>query len=219
MQDLPVLGRVGLILVDLQNDFCHPEGFFAQRLGFVPTAPLEQLIHNVNEMVAAARSGGRPIIWLRNVWRNADDVGVLAARRPLLKEEGCREGSWGADLLTGLDVRPSDTIIDKRRFSGFYGTKLEEDLRDAGIQSLVIGGVRTDYCVESTVRDAFFRDFQVFVVQDAVASYVPELEEATLRQVRDVFGWVITTREATELLEDPAAEAVADDYSAATAGS
>jgi nicotinamidase-related amidase len=92
--------------------------------------------------------------------------------------------------VEGLDVEQGDAHVTKPRFSGFYETELEETLRRLGVTTLVTAGVRTDFCVESTVRDAFFRDFDVVVVEDAVAGYFAELHDNSLRLMQTVFARV-----------------------------
>jgi ureidoacrylate peracid hydrolase len=141
-------------------------------------------------------------VWLRNVWRDAGEIGVLAERRPLLRQTGCRAGTWGAELLDDLAVQVTDTIIDKRRFSGFFGTDLERLLGESGARSVVIAGVRTEHCVESTVRDAFFRDYRVLVPDDAVISYERDLHDGSLRVMGDTFAWVMPTEAVLGLLSD-----------------
>jgi ureidoacrylate peracid hydrolase len=188
-----------LVLIDLQNDYCHADGAFA-RAGFV-VADLSALTAATNALIAAARTAGVPVIWTTTVWRDAADVGRLAQRSPFLAADGLRPGGWGVQILDALDVDPArDTIVEKRRFSAFHETTLERTLTDAGAETLVVGGVRTDFCVESTVRDAFFRDYDVFVVEPATAGYVPALHEHSLRLMNTVFAQLVDVEEAGELM-------------------
>jgi len=186
-----------LALIDLQHDYCHPDGVFA-RAGFT-VDDLDGLVAATNQLIAAARAGGVPVIWTATTWKDGDDVGLLAKRSPFLAAGGLRPGTWGWQILDGLDYDASaDTVIEKRRFSAFHETGLTAALGDAEV--LVVGGVRTDFCVESTVRDAFFRDYDVFVVRDAVAGFVPALHEHSLRLMNTVFAQVVAADEASALL-------------------
>ncbi|RIV40028.1 cysteine hydrolase family protein [Micromonospora radicis] len=187
-----------LVVVDVQNDFCHPDGVFA-RAGFALTG-LAELIVNVNTLVRAARDGGRPVVWIRMEWSDDESVGVLAERSRFLRREGLRAGTWGSELVDGLDVSAEDLVVTKQRFSAFYRTDLESRLRGRGVTTLVTAGVRTDFCVESTVRDAFFRDFRVVVAQDATASYVDDLHANSLRVMNTVFAQVTELAPAAEIL-------------------
>lgn len=189
----------GLLLIDLQNDFIHPNGLFA-RNGLRVTG-LDALLDSVNQLVAAAREAGRPVYWVTMVWDSAEDGGLLVERSPMKDiADAHRRGSWGACLHERLDVQAEDRIVEKRRFSAFFDTDMHDILRRDGISSLVVGGVRTDFCVESTVRDAFFHDYAVSVVEPAVAGYVPDLHANSLRQMGTVFAQVVPIATAKSLL-------------------
>ena len=104
--------------------------------------------------------------------------------------KGLRTGTWGAQPVDGLDVSSEDHVMTKKRFSSFHETELDQVLTDTGVDTLVVADVRTDFCVESTVRDAFFRDFDVVVARDAVAGFFPDLHDASLRVMDTVFASV-----------------------------
>lgn len=188
-----------LLLIDLQNDFCHPDGAFAA--GGLRVPDLDGLLAAVNTLVAAARRAGSPVIWVRMVYESEADVGLLASRGPGIANHALRRGTWGAELLSGLEVGADDHFVDKRRFSAFFQTRLERLLRRLEVTGLVVGGVRSDFCVESTVRDAFFRDLPVTVAADATAGFVAELHQASLRVMGTVFADVVDLAEATRRLQ------------------
>ncbi|WP_433248186.1 cysteine hydrolase family protein [Streptosporangium sp. CA-135522] len=191
---------VALIVIDMQNDYCHPDGVFARAGLTVDRLP--ELVDGVNTLVAAARAGGRPIVWVRMEWSDDDQVGLLGERSPFLRRAGLRAGTWGSELLSGLDARGDDIVTTKPRFSAFFETPLEDLLRERGVGRIVVVGVRTDFCVESTVRDAFFRDLEVVVVADAVAGYFEELHRGSLRVMGTVFADVVDLDAGTALLRD-----------------
>jgi ureidoacrylate peracid hydrolase len=180
--------RTAVVVIDVQNDYCEPAGVFAQ--AGLRVEGLAELVGRINVLVAAARAAGSPVVWVRMEWPDDASVGILAERSPFLRSAGLRGGTWGAELVEGLDVEPGDVQVTKPRFSGFYETELEETLRGLGVTTLVTAGVRTDFCVESTVRDAFFRDFDVVVAEDAVAGYFAELHDNSLRLMQTVFARV-----------------------------
>ena len=197
--------RVALVLVDLQNDFCHPDGVFHR--ADLRLAERERLVECINTLAAAARAGGHLVMWTKMTWSDDREVGLLAKRSPFLAHEGLRRGTWGAELLSELDVDETDEIIEKPRFSAFFSTDIDARLQAATIETLVVAGVRTDFCVESTVRDALFRDLEVFVPADAVGGYVADLHEHSLRLMGTVFASVVSTRDAVGLLQQSPVQA------------
>ncbi|MFB4311263.1 cysteine hydrolase family protein [Actinomadura sp. GTD37] len=190
-----------LLVIDMQNDYCHPDGVFAGA-GLRVTG-LDGLVRNVNTLAEAARSAGRPVIWVRMEWAEDAEVGLLAERSPFLRERGLRRGTWGAELVAGLDRAPGDHEIVKPRFDAFHRTGLDELLRDLGVRTLVFAGVRTDFCVESTVRAAFFRDLRAVVAREAVAGYVEDLHLNSLRLMGTVFADVVSADDAAAALAAP----------------
>jgi ureidoacrylate peracid hydrolase len=198
LAETPGPTRAALLVIDLQNDFCHTDGVFARAKG-MRVDDLSGLLARVGRLVRAARAAHVGVIWTRMVWDSDDEVGLLG-RGGFLAKEGLRRGTWGAELLSGLDVRRDDAVVDKKRFSAFFATDLERLLLDRGIGRLYVAGVRTDYCVESTVRDAFFRDLDAIVVRDCVAGYFDALHESSLTEMATIFAEVIDCEAAVERL-------------------
>jgi ureidoacrylate peracid hydrolase len=191
-------GGPALVVIDMQNDYCHADGVFAA--AGLRIAELDDLVRQVNSLVAAARAADRPVFWVRMEWTGDSDVGLLAERSSFLRHTGLRAGEWGSRLLAGLDRRPHDHEVVKTRFSAFHRTPLELLLARLGVDTLVLAGVRTDFCVESTARDAFFRDLRVVIAREAVAGYVDELHGASLRVLATVFANVVPVSAAAGLL-------------------
>ncbi|HLV71859.1 MAG TPA: isochorismatase family cysteine hydrolase [Vulgatibacteraceae bacterium] len=195
---VPGGARPALLVVDVQNDYCHPGGVFAK--AGLRVGGLDDLVANINGLAAAARSAGRPVVWVRMEWAADADVGLLAERSPFLREEGLRPGTWGSELVAGLDRAPGDHEIVKTRFDAFHRTGLDGLLRDLGVDTVVVTGVRTDFCVESTVRSAFFRDLRAVVPREAVAGYVEDLHLNSLRLMGTVFAEVVSAEDAAAAL-------------------
>ena len=191
--------RTAVVIIDVQNDYCHPSGLFSRN--GLRLEGLDRLVEMINALVRTARAAGTPVIWVRMEWADDVSVGLLAERSEFLRHEGLRKGTWGSELVAGLSIDEGDHQIVKPRFSGFYRTDLEETLRQLDVTTLVMAGVRTDFCVESTVRDAFFRDFDVVVAQDAVNGYFPELHHNSLRVMHTVFARVCPVDRIATALE------------------
>jgi ureidoacrylate peracid hydrolase len=170
-----------LVVVDLQNAFCQPEGSFAQR--GVRIEGVERVVDGCLRLIAHAEAADWSVVYTTLVFRcDYRDAGQLVARNPAIRELGgyC-EGSWDAALVDALlPVSGSAFVVRKSRYDPFCGTGLEADLRGRGVSEVVVCGVTTNVCVESTVRRAHDLDFPVRIVTDAMASYDAELHRASL---------------------------------------
>lgn len=198
-------GQAAVLVVDAQNDFCVPGGVF-DRAG-LRVDDLAGLVSTINDVTATARGNGLPVIWVRMEWQDGHDVGILAERSSFLRDEGLRAGTWGAEIVDGLTVAPGDLHVTKRRFSAFYNTDLHDVLGRRGVRRLYVLGVRTDFCVESTVRDAFFRDYDVAVVSDGVRGFVAPLHDSSLAVMSTVFARVVESPEVIgEIAQQPPSE-------------
>ena len=192
---LPGTKHSALIVSDMQNGFCN-KGGSCDRIG-LPVERLAPAVEPCRRLVAAARSAGVPIIFTRYVYR-ADfrDGGLLVEElMPALREHNALVvGSEDAAIVPALTPQPGDYVLDKNRPSSFYGTPLESWLKGLGTQELVVCGVTTNCCVETTVRDASQRDIRTFVVEDATAEFDEERHNVALRSMGMLFAH--TTRVA-----------------------
>jgi ureidoacrylate peracid hydrolase len=105
------------------------------------------------------------------------------------------DGSWGAELFDGLGRRDDDIVITKKRPSVFFDTDLRVVLRGLGVERLIVGGVSTNWAVESTVRDGHSHDLEIVVIRDAVGTPFADLHEASLRSMGSVFAKVLPLSE------------------------
>lgn len=182
-----------LMIIDMQNGFLDEKGSLA-RIGF-PHEALQPAVQGCTRLVEAARHAGTPVIWTRYVYApGLLDGGLLLNELvPAMKEVGSLvDGTWDAEIIPALVPREDEVVIDKSRPSSFYGTRLEPFLTSLGIRSLVLAGVTTNICVETTARDAGQRDYRTYVVSDATAEYDPARHEHALTTIGFTFGWVTT---------------------------
>jgi len=204
--DLDLHGEpAALLVIDLQNAFCHAGGSLA-RLGR-DIAMCRQAIGPCARLVAAARRSGVPVIFTQYVYRAdyADADLLLREMRPALRAAGAlAEGSWDAAQVDELPPAPGDYVIRKNRYSAFYGTDLEPLLQRLGVRNLILCGVTTNMCVESTARDAMQRDYRVFVAADATGELEPERHDHALRAIAFGFGQVVTLDAVLRALPPPA---------------
>ena len=124
------------------------------------------------------------------------------AAQPELRGKLLIWGDWDAEIVDALKPEPGDLVVRKSRYSGFAGTNLDALLRTRGITHVVVMGVATNVCVESTVRDAFFHEYWPVVVTDATyQAGPPEIQEASLFNIRTFFGWVTTSHDVARAVD------------------
>ncbi|WP_428374308.1 isochorismatase family cysteine hydrolase [Lichenicoccus sp.] len=173
MAEAASAARTLLLVIDIQVDFASPHGAMG-RCG-LDLSGVETMIDRTQTLVAAARDAGVPVGFARVVTAPETDpraLRLLHARtgRDASAAAICREGTAGADYYR-LRPQPGDLEIAKRLYSCFVGTELADFLAARGIDTLVVAGMTTECCVDSTVRDAFHRDLNVFVAADACIAY------------------------------------------------
>jgi len=184
-----------LLIVDMQNAFLDPKGSLP-RMG-LDTSRTLSVIGPIKKLRSAFHQARLPVIYLQHV-HQADglDMGRIAEVFPPIRALGhCFEGTWDAEFITQLQPASEDRIVKKSRFSGFYKTDLEGLLRKLAVETLVVSGIATNICVESTIRDAFFRDYSVVVPREATASFTEEQEAGSFANFGFAFAKVLALEE------------------------
>jgi nicotinamidase-related amidase len=199
----------GLLVIDMQNGFASPDGTLGK--AGMDISLTRGIISEIQRLVAAARAAGVHVFWSRQVHYPDDKTreqrlipGHLArgAGRSML----CARGTWDAEIVDELAplIRPEDDIIQKHRASCFYSTNFEAELRIHGIRMLIVTGTTSSFCVDSTIREAYARDFDVIVPGDAISDTEIEATRAVLRSTERFHGFVTTTDELVVKLESMA---------------
>ena len=186
-----------LIVVDVQNDFVSPEGSAAKRGDDVGAAMA--MIPNLTRLIEEARSVGLTLIYVRTShsdWTDTPSWIYRTSQKSGLNT--CREGSWGAEFYAGISPLPSERVVTKHRYSAFINTDLNTVLKARGIQSVLVCGVATNVCVETTARDGYMYDYYVTMVDDCSAAYDAKLHMGTLENIRRHFGLVASSHEIIE---------------------
>lgn len=189
-----------LLVIDLQRAFCDADGSMARQGR--PIATLQRAAAAGNALAAEARKAGATVIWTRMVFAPdyADGGWLVEAIRPNLKRVGALQRGSGDELLShGVETGAGDEIIDKSRFSALVGTGLEQRLRTGNISRVVVCGVTTSMCVESTVRDLAQRDFETYLVADACSDFEEERHKASIAAMEFGFARIIDTASARRL--------------------
>lgn len=175
-------GRTAMVIIDVQEDFLSPDG--PAGCWGVDLAALAAPLARIERLIDAARTQDVPLVFVRVVTRaetDSDALKLLHARKGLPAQSValCRAGTQGAGYYR-IQPRRGDIEIEKTLYSSFAGTDLEDQLKARGIDTLVITGFTTDCCVDCTARDAFHRNFSVFLVTDACAAYEETLHVGAL---------------------------------------
>lgn len=191
-----------VLIIDMQNGFCSAAGSLNQLVGDI--GAVRSVTTEINALLRQAREASLPIYFTRHVCRDnmidatprARAIGgiVGVGITPLLR------GSWDAEIIEQLSVSEDDTVIDKIRYDAFLYTELDALLRAAGVTRLLVAGLITSLCVESSVRSAEQRGYDVSVAADACAGPAPS-HEASLAVMDGAFATVGSWRELlTDLL-------------------
>jgi nicotinamidase-related amidase len=201
------LARTAIIVVDMQNDFCHPKGWLAH-IG-VDIEPARRPIAPLVRLLPALRQLDVPVLWVN--WGNRPDrlnlsPSVLHVYKPHgtgigigdpLPEHGApvlQEGSWAAAVVDELTPQPSDIRVSKYRMSGFWDTPLDSILRNLGVTTLLFAGVNLDQCVLCTLQDANFLGYDCVLVEDCSGTTSPSYcTDAVIYNVKQCFGFVTDT--------------------------
>ncbi|MBI3091541.1 MAG: cysteine hydrolase [Candidatus Tectomicrobia bacterium] len=195
--------ETALIIIDMQNGYCSPNGGLAR--GGADVRNQARIVPNVVALARACRAAGVTIIWVTQEHYQED----VTRKRHRIPSHLDKRGVFPAlrrtpDAELVAELRPemltTDERVIKHRMSSFYSTTLDAKLQMLGITTLIICGVATNVCVESTVRDAYFRDYDIIVVRDCVASSFPDLHAATLKNVEIYFGRVVSLSELQAML-------------------
>jgi ureidoacrylate peracid hydrolase len=179
--------QTAVLVVDIQNDFCSPHD--------APEAA--RMLPRLRELVAQARRAGAQLVFTKGI--NSDSAASeVWLSRPTVRVHGrqpCRPDTPGADYHPDFRPQAGDLEIVKYRYSAFLGTSLELRLRALGIRTVVMTGIATNVCVESTARDAFQHDFYVVMLEDCMETNSDMLQQATLETMRRHFGLVARSDE------------------------
>ena len=198
--------HTALIVIDMQNDFIADEGLIAKE--GLDVTPAQQLAERLPALIETARKAGVLVVFVRNVYSTdgnfylSDAWLEQAARKrggSYTRVPVCAPGSWQGDFYGAVRPLPSEPIITKHRFSAFHNTDLDTVLRANGIRTVVMTGVVTNVCVETTAREAFIRDYYVVMVDDGTAAFDRRDHEMTLHNIDRFFGEVTTIADLTAI--------------------
>ncbi len=180
----PKPGKCALLVIDMQEYF-------------LPIA--SPIIGNVLSIIEACRAEGIRVIFTRHGHKDISKDGGMLAK---WWGDCIKYGSGDWQLIKALSPPDTDGVLDKNRYSAFFGTELDESLRSRGIEELIITGVMTNCCCETTARDGFVRDYRIFFVSDATATVNDDLHITSLKNLAYGFAHVLSTGELCRHIEN-----------------
>jgi ureidoacrylate peracid hydrolase len=197
------VSQTAVIVIDMQNAYASPGGYL-DLAGF-DISGADRVIRNTKGVLEVARAAGMPVIYFQNGW-DADYVEAggpgspnfhksnalrTMRERPELQGTLLAKGTWDYELVEDLKPQPGDIVLHKTRYSGFFNSQLDSTLRSRNIRNIVVVGIATNVCVESTLRDGFFLEYFGIVLEDATHQAGPEfVQQAAIYNIEKFFGWV-----------------------------
>jgi nicotinamidase-related amidase len=205
LEELVDPAHTAIVVVDVQNDYATPDGVDAQANR--PLQNRESMIAAIKLLLEEGRRAGALPVYIQNTLlpgRKSDSPARLRSQMkfwenledPEALPQSVVEGTWGQQVIDELAPHDGDIVVKKHRSSAFIGTDLDMILRSNGIKTVLVTGLSTEACVESTARDALFFDYYTVLVEDGVSSWNQELHHAALKILRAQFD-VFTSREIT----------------------
>jgi ureidoacrylate peracid hydrolase len=205
------LRKTAVVVIDMQNAFVSKGGFF-DRSG-VDVGPSRRIIDPIKEVCAAARTGQARVIYV--VFRYSPDLREMGnpglpswykearfcRERPEWRDKFLIRGTWGAEIVKELRPAKGDIVVEKLRYSAFFGTGLDVTLKTLDIKYLAFMGVATNICVEASLRDAYYHGYFPILIPDATAPLgSARARDATVSNVIQCYGWVTKQRDFVERL-------------------
>lgn len=183
-----------LLVIDMQNSFIAPGAVFEAPKG-------REIIPNIDRLVPAARDVGCPVIWTQSD-HSPPGGGLILDRHPVIR---ATTELWAGDPTFDLFPEMVQPLADehrvvKHKYDAFHDTDLDRALRNLGRDTVVITGVATEICCESTARAAFFHDYKVVFVADATGAFDPDIQDATCERMNAMFARAMATAEVLAAL-------------------
>jgi len=182
-----------LIVVDIQNDFCHKDGTFAKQ--GLDVTPLQKIVPEIISFIDKVRKRGIPIIFSKQI--EANDISPENLNRQFKSgklKTVCAPNSWGADFYL-VQPKTKDIVLEKNTYDLFSNPQLQEILNKNKVKMLIVVGVNTDICIDTTVRRAFTEGYFIIVPYDLVATVNVKVHKHFLKIFNRFFGEVMSSQD------------------------
>ncbi|WP_100486887.1 cysteine hydrolase family protein [Sporolactobacillus pectinivorans] len=188
--------KTAFLVIDMQNDYCHKEGSLAKQ--GLDVSGVASMVPHLMHLIDQAEMYHVPVIYVRTIHEKSTDSGSWIHRlRGKSQTDLCRKGTWGSEFYK-LVPEEEDIIVTKHRYSAFIHTKLDSVLHTLNVRNLLMAGVSTNVCVESTARDGFMLDYNVVLLSDCTAAFTREAYLMTLTNISQFFGTVAASNEVID---------------------
>jgi len=191
------IGHTAVVVVDVQNDFCASGGWYSKNNDLTM---IQAMIPKLDAFLRGAHSHGALTVLVKTIYSPHVISGVMREKlfQRGLDLEYCLENTWGSDFYV-IKPDPVDIVIVKERHSAFFRTELDTVLRQHQIRTVILAGVATNVCIDSTAREAFALDYYVILLSDCTGTFSPQLQDLTLLNIEKVFGTVSTSDKILEI--------------------
>lgn len=189
--------KTALIVIDMQKGFI-------EKGAFLEVEAARNMIPTLQKLISVCRENAIPIIYTRMSHQFIKSTVYPELWPDHFKKDGSPilvPGSREFELVDELEVTDEDLIVDKDRYSAFFGTKLDIILKEKGIQNVIITGLASNVCCESTARDAFFLNYRVVFLDDCNATLNDEMHRGAVENIKLVFGYVLNSQELVEKIQ------------------
>jgi ureidoacrylate peracid hydrolase len=190
-----------VLVIDMQNDFCSEKGAVSQ---FQDRTAVHSMIPALRHFVGSLRKAAIATIFVKTVRDEgdlSDPMREVLTRNGRVGGRACLRGSWGAQFIEGFQPLPNENVIEKKEYSAFVGTDLDALLKNLHCHTLILTGVASNICVESTARDGFMMHYHVVLPSDLIAAYDDKLHATTLMNIDSHFGQVISSQDLLKAWE------------------
>lgn len=189
--------RVALVVVDIQNDMCHPEGALA-KMG-TDMEPILDTVERIKDLVSEARRIKVPVIFTQLTF---DDMTMPPAVRLQREKNGdknlCIRGTWGAELYD-FEPAENDRVVEKHRYDAFFETELDMNLKSLGAESLIITGIASNVCAQATGIGAYQRGYFVVFLNDATSTYSDDAHYEALAYADRFLGMITDSPDVLDI--------------------
>lgn len=192
-------GETAFLVIDMQNDYCHEEGSMAKQ--GLDVSSVEAMLPHLNGFLKQARAYHIPIIFIRTIHEKCTDSKTWVKRmQGMGQHDLCRSGTWGSEFYK-VSPEKEDVVITKHRYSAFIHTRLDSVLHTLEVRNLLVAGVSSNVCVESTARDGFMLDYNIVFLSDCTAAFSGEAHQSALNNIGQFFGTVANSAQVFDCWE------------------